>query len=272
MSVGRPAALLLMLAVSACERHDSALTTQPPMESIEQLPDTALAALSRVRFLFGHQSVGNNVLTGIGELAARDARIVVPIVPLAAGSLPSRGITQFIVGTNGQPASKTAAFREAVDSLAPDGGNAGFELCYLDFTETTDVAAVFENYRQTVEDIRLRYPGVRLVHFTAPLTVQEPRWKHLVKLVLQRRTTLTLNAQRARFNVMMRETYGSRDPLFDLARAESLLEDGRRSTDRDGDLLVESLALEFAEDEGHLNARGRHVVAGRFLAFLATLD
>ena len=109
------------------------------------------------------------------------------------------------------------------------------------------------------------------MHFTVPLTVDEPKLKMMAKRLVGRTTTRDLNAKRARYNALLRKEYGTRDPFFDLARAESTLEDGRRIVWWGDGVEVESLAPEFSNDGGHLNVRGRRAVASQFLAFLATL-
>lgn len=278
-SVERTALRLLAAVwlVGGCTTSDAALTsstdafdmrTLPTLDSIS--PD-ARARLSNMQMLFGHQSVGRNVMSGMRELARSDSSVRVQIAPLAEGALTAPGFLHFEVGTNGDPDSKGAAFAQTVAAHAADGVLAGYELCYLDFTVASDGDTIFRRYQDVTDSVRSQHPGVRLVHFTAPLTTEEPAPKRIIKQLLGRPTTRALNAQRARFNSRMRETYGGREPLFDLARAESTLEDGRRyATTVDG-VAVEALAPEFAADQGHLNERGRRTVASRFLAFLATL-
>jgi hypothetical protein len=257
--------------LTACATRDAPPAMPTSLHTLDSLSSDTRARLSSVRLLFGHQSVGRNVLSGIRELARSGPTVGLGIAPLDTSAPVPPGVSHFEVGTNGDPDSKGAAFARALSEQAADSVLAGYELCYLDFTTTSDADAIFANYQRVMEGVRARHPTVRLVHFTVPLTVEEPWAKGIVKRLLGRSTTQSLNAKRADFNGRMRAAYDGREPLFDLARAESTLEDGRRIATVLHGREVESLAPEFAADEGHLNERGRRIVASRFLAFLATL-
>lgn len=278
-SVTRLALRLLTAAwlIGGCATSDAALTSSTdasdmrPLPTLDSIPPDARARLSSMQMLFGHQSVGRNVMSGIRELARSDSSVQLPIAALADNASAATGILHFEVGTNGDPDSKGAAFAQTVSAHASEGVLAGYELCYLDFTVASDGDAIFRRYQEVTDSVRGQHPGLRLVHFTAPLTTEEPAPKRMIKQLLGRTTTRSLNAQRARFNARMRATYEGREPLFDLARAESTLENGRRYAATVEGVPVEALAPEFAADEGHLNERGRRAVASRFLAFLATL-
>ncbi len=258
-------------ALGACTPHDAAPAMATALPTFDSLPASTRARLARTQMLFGHQSVGRNIMAGIRELARSDPSLALALAPLDAPSPQPATLRHFEVGTNGDPDSKGAAFARILAERAPDSVMAGYELCYLDFTRESDAEKIFARYQQVMDSVRTRHPTIRLVHFTAPLTVEEPWLKGAIKRALGRTTTRSLNRQRAAFNARMRAAYHEGEPLFDLARAESTLEDGRRRSLVVDGLEVEALAPEFAADEGHLNARGRAVVASRFLAFLATL-
>jgi hypothetical protein len=263
--------VILSVAVVGCRDLPAPEMTVAARPSAETIPDNAWQRLSNRRILFGRQSVGRNILDGVSELAGRDPRFGLSIQEFS-GETPSNGITHFVVGENGKPATKMAAFASVLDSLSNEEPDvAGFELCYLDFSRDTDEREVFDKYRSTIDSIRLRHPKLQLIHLTTPLTADEPRLKFLLKQLLGRVTERDLNAKRARYNAMLRQAFGSRDAVFDLAGAESTLEDGSRTVSRSAGIEVESLAPEYTDDGGHLNARGRRVVAGQFLAFLAML-
>jgi hypothetical protein len=241
--------------------------------TLASIPDSAWQALSHRRILFGHQSVGSNLLEGIAEVASEDLRIPVQVHRLGEPGAMAATLTHFPIGENGVPESKTAAFLETLGSFGDDPPPfAGFKLCYIDFTHATDEQRIFDDYRRTVERVRSQHPDVRLIHFTVPLTVEEPWLKRAVKLLIGRKTTTrALNARRARYNAMLRREFGAREAVFDLAAAQSTLENGERVTASEAGAEVESLAPAFSDDGAHLNRRGRRVVAERFLAFLASL-
>lgn len=258
-----------------------ACTAETPVKTEEVVvPEIAFADVSRAQWdslatrhlLFGHQSVGANILEGVGELLAErpDLRLVVressEPSPNASGS--AAGLHHLRIGVNGDPASKLRAFAGAVDSRGPDV--AMMKFCYLDLEGAQDPDSIFAEYSSTVAALRARRPGLRLVHVTMPLT-DDGTWKErLVKLAKGRRSKRALNAQRERFNSLMRQAYAGVEPLFDLARIESTNADGTRSTVAHRGADVPFLAAAWDADGGHLNARGRRMVAERFLALLAT--
>jgi hypothetical protein len=218
-------------------------------------PPEVPPVVREARILFGHQSVGRNVLEGARALAP-DLRIVDP-----SGTGPA--IVEIPVGANGDPASKDRSFLEA---LSNDYELAGYKYCYVDFTQDSTPELLFEAYARTLDEASGR--GVAVMAITAPLTVDDPAWKRLAKRVLGRPTARDLNARRGRFNDLVRERFGAAN-LFDLARLESTLEDGRRHEPGG----IEALAPAFTHDGAHLNERGRrHVAAGFIEALGRALD
>jgi hypothetical protein len=79
------------------------------------------------------------------------------------------------------------------------------------------------------------------------------------------------NFARERFNDLMRQAYGGREPLFDLAAIESTRPDGRREVIRSGGRSAHALVPAYTADNAHLNELGRRRVAEELLVFLARL-
>ena len=92
-----------------------------------------------------------------------------------------------------------------------------------------------------------------------------------MKSLLGRCTERDRNRSRHDFNERMRQTYAGRDPIFDLAEAESTFLSGTRSFFRHKGREISSLVPEFTSDGGHLNAIGRKAVAKRLLLTLGHL-
>ncbi len=63
-----------------------------------------------------------------------------------------------------------------------------------------------------------------------------------------------------------------RNFMFDLARFESTLVDGRRSSFTKNETIYFSMVKEYSSDGVHLNELGRKIVAEQFLIFLAKLS
>lgn len=98
-----------------------------------------LDALTETTVLFGHQSVGANILDGVADLYADAARPAPEIVeaPVDAAHRDA-SIVHAFVGVNGDPSGKFAAFRELVDGPAGDAASVALiKLCYTDITAST---------------------------------------------------------------------------------------------------------------------------------------
>ena len=205
--------------------------------------------------LFGHQSVGQNLLEGIRDLAP---------APAAKFS-----IAPFRVGRNHDPASKLEHFATVVRSEAAQGARlALFKFCYVDIDENTDVRALFDSYARTMDSLRREFPGLRFGHVTVPLrSVSSGLLTRLRHLAGRHHAQVRRNAARHRFNELLRRHVAS-ESLFDIAAVEARGVDGepRTTPGREGPLPV--LAPEYTSDGGHLNDLGRRVVAREFLAFI----
>lgn len=235
--------------------------------------DSALRALAEGRVFFAHQSVGGNIVQGLQEWMARDARIRLRIVESDnPQTVQGPAFMHAYVGENGIPASKMAEFAAILSrGMGSSGGVALLKFCYLDFQPQTDADSLFAQYRREVSALQSAYPALRIVHVTVPLTADESRLRLLVKKLLGKSTTRDLNAARNRYNQLLLREYGPSGAVFDLAAAESTKPDGARQFFRVGTDTIYTLATTLTSDGGHLNDLGRRLVAERLLAFLATL-
>jgi hypothetical protein len=236
------------------------------------IPGHSAELLSKARILFGHQSVGQNIVNGIEELAreGKAGRLSIREANGGEGAGATPAFVHFRVGSNGDPASKIESFAKRVDSSAADGLDvAFFKFCYVDVTEGTDVENLFRAYRTAMAELRARHPGVRFVHVTVPLTCVRTGWKDLVKRILGRPGDRERNALRGAYNDLVRREYEGREPLFDLAAVEATRPDGSRATYEFKGKRYDMLARENSDDGEHLGAAGRRVAAARLLAFLA---
>ena len=78
--------------------------------------------------------------------------------------------------------------------------------------------------------------------------------------------------KRNEFNDMMRNEYEDREPIFDLALIESTFLDGKREMYQENDIIYYSLVPDYTNDGGHLNEKGRKLVAEQLLIFLSELQ
>jgi hypothetical protein len=276
-SMRRAAAVLAALCLVSCKGevvHQS--RRGAPAESgvavaAAEVPTVSWASLAHARIYFGHQSVGRNVIEGLRELNASEPGNPVTFATLheAAATPDAPLLAEFAIGENGKPETKMQGFAAALDSLPADArGVAMFKYCFLDITAQTDAAALFARHQAAVAAMRARHPGLTWVHVTAPLTVDEPASRRLVKSLLGKPTARDANARRSAFNALLRRAYAG-EPMLDLARLESTRPDGSRTFVMSGRDTVYVLAPELTDDGGHLNATGRRIAAAEFANVVA---
>ena len=241
-------------------------------DPIKSVSNGEWEALSKTRIYFGHQSVGNNMLEGIKEVAQTDNQIQVNIVEdNSTNAHNGRVFLHGLIGNNGAPESKMASF---ASKITPEGkfDIVMMKFCYVDFNESSNVQDIFSRYVKLADDIKKKIPGIRIVHVTVPLTSNHPNWKYTIKKLLGvKDPELEANARRNQYNSMLIREYSGKDPVFDLATLESTLPDGRRMEFQYGGVTVKYLAPQYTYDGGHLNKVGRREVSKASLVFLAKL-
>jgi hypothetical protein len=228
-----------------------------------------LRRLAQRRILFGHQSVGGNLLHGVAQLAAELPEAGVRIAELGP-SLGGPAIAHVLIGQNERPLSKIAHFDQLMSSAPGDWAEiAFFKFCYVDFNADRDVRMLFESYQRAHEARKATHPRTIFVHVTAPLTTVQRGPKGWIRnRVGSAAWGERENVKRNQYNVLLRRDYGGREPLFDLAHFEAA--GGEGSFQRDGQ-RYESLAGTYTSDGGHLNPTGQLAVATGLVAFLAAL-
>ncbi|MHA7632265.1 hypothetical protein [Corallococcus sp. M7] len=260
-----PGALLMALPQSA------AATAQVK-------PDATVASLERLthrRVFFGHQSVGGNILDGVRALPNAPGSKTPAIVEVkdANATIAPGTLAHALVGQNEQPETKLAHFEQLLDGgVAKQVDVALVKFCYIDFTSSTDAKALFEKYRATLAGLKSRHPGVTFVHVTAPLTTVQRGAKAWFNELRGRAVYgVGENVSREAFNALMRQTYGGKEPLFDLAALESTQADGSRETYEVNGRAYPAMVPAYSDDGGHLNAQGQARVASALVTFLAAL-
>jgi lysophospholipase L1-like esterase len=249
-------ALALGADAAGAKRADLALRAQ-------------LEAVSRLSVFFGHQSVGANILEGLQRLAAQQG-VTVRLEALPSPPAPG-SLVHALIGANGDPELKIRAFSEAVTGPARGAQVALMKLCYVDFHATTGPAALFERYRAELAKLRRKRPAIAFVHVTAPLTSAQRGLEPLVKRLLGRETSEALNARREAYNSLLREAYAGREPVLDLAAAESTRPDGSREVVSWNGQAVPAMVATYTDDGGHLNPAGEERAARALVAVLAAL-
>jgi lysophospholipase L1-like esterase len=247
--------------------------------SFQDIPDSVWDELAQKRILFGHQSVGFDIMRGLEEILGENPSIPLKVAftrePASAGPA---GLFHFEVGRNGDPLGKIRAFASLMENEGGEPPDIAFvKLCYADITDEIDVQEIYDNYLTTMNRLAEAFPHVAFVHITTPLTGMPNgmdglvrRAKDVVKRIIGRPVVdLRDNSRRHALNEMMRRGYAGTGRLFDLAAIESTYPDGtRKRVSRGGDTFY-SLVGGYTDDGGHLNAEGRRRVAEQLLVFLA---
>ncbi len=231
-----------------------------------------LETVGNMRIYFGHQSVGRNILQGLKELAveARSPALLF-VSPEEAGKLSGPFFAESSIGENGKPNSKCDAFKDVIDrGLLGDSLDIAFvKFCYVDVDAGTNVEEMFAYYRQTISALKTEHPSVTFLHTTVPLTTRSAGWKRMIKKIIGRSDESDLEAyKRSVFNDMIMKEYG-KTLVFDLAGIESTRGDGTRKSFEFEGKTVYTLLEEYTDDGGHLNEKGRRVVARELLRTLA---
>lgn len=267
--------VVAMLALLGCgeANHEGKEMTQKT-----QISEAEWKALAQKRVFFGHQSVGYNILEGVQEIMPHHLGSQ-PSITVVKGpqdlSQPTLGHSE--VGQNTDPKSKIDDFVKLIDSGIGERTDAAFlKFCYVDVAENTDIAMLFNEYKEMIANLKSKYPGTTFGHITMPLVAKQEGikiWaKNLAKKILGRPVrNLALNAKRNEFNEMLIREYENSDPIFDLAKIESTTLNGQRVIDDSEGLKFYSLYPGYTDDGGHLNELGRKIVAQEFVHFLAAL-
>lgn len=269
--------LIPVLAVgglAACKNGDTVTASTPiPTQTLAELPADKIAALSSHSFYFGHQSVGKNIMDGLTQLLPEYPNIKLQIVEGEnPDSLTSGVFLHSRIGKNRAPITKIDAFEHVLDTGIGNKADAAFlKFCYVDAAHGTDVKQIFADYKSRIETLKARYPQTVFVHFTMPLKTVPEGFKTSVKLLIGKDIPDYMdNANRTRFNDMLRAEYGGKEPIFDIAHLESIA-NGKASVYEYKGQKVEALVPAYSNDGGHLSDAGKRWIAEQLLVFLAEL-
>ncbi len=235
--------------------------------NIAEAGSSTWSKLSGEKIFFGHQSVGQNILDGISEVSG--GNLLIREINANDFSL-SNGLNHARVGKNYDPISKIDSFYHYLDNAQTKPDIAFLKLCYVDFTENTNIVDVFEHYKETISKIHDRYPNIKIVHFTSPLKVNKKSWKTSLKKLLGREIwEYADNVKRNQYNALIIDEYSSGGLVFDIAEIEATYPDGTiESFEYNGEKFL-ALIQDYTYDGGHLNETGRVRVAEALIAFLA---
>lgn len=240
----------------------------------KDVPESVWKTLAEKKIYFGHQSVGFNILAGVRDIMAENPLITLNIVETHdPADFENPLLAHSTVGKNTDPQSKINAFANVLEKgIGEKADVAFFKFCYVDFHSNTNIEEVFHQYKNTVSLLKQKFPQLKLIHFTVPLTSQQTGPRAWVKKILGKSLRgYDDNIKRNQFNDFIRTEYENKDPIFDLAKIESTFPDGERSSFTKDGTTYYTLVQDYTDDGGHLNETGRKVVAEQFLMFLVDL-
>lgn len=263
-----------VLAFYACEGTNMEKTRQPVTYFVEGISESTWEKLSRKYIYFGHHSVGHNIIEGINEVIAKNPAIKLKIIESEnPHALTGPMFAHSRLGSNHYPISKVDAFVSLMDlGLGRTADIVFFKFCFVDIVAQSNVNQIFSYYNQQIKQLRNQYPPARFIHVTVPLTVVQSGPMAFIKSIIGRPIDgYEDNIKRHLFNEMMKNHFGDKDPIFDLAQIESTRPDGQRSTFKKDGKVYFALAPEYTSDGGHLNEQGRKIAAKALLTLLANL-
>lgn len=219
---------------------------------------------------FGHQSVGTGVIAGVEELKVEYALPLRVVQTREPAAVTGPAFVHFLAGDNRDYASGNAALLRLLESRtrAPRP-IVVLKYCHVDINSLADSATMFGAYRDTVDTIQFEHPDVTVVHTTIPLTTVETVFKWRAKQFLGRPTRRESAVARHRYNELVRTEFSATEPIFDLAKVESLQPDGTRAGFTAGGCVIETLAPGNTCDSGQLNARCQRAAAEALLNVLS---
>ncbi len=230
-------AVFAFLAGSPCvlgQQSRSLIVDHCALQSTAGIPQSWLDRARNLNFYFGHQSVGNNLLSGLAELAQQSPQYYA--LTIAHGGNPScfaaqHGIVDFPVGRNGDPVSKIDDFAAHLDWCRGKAVDAAMmKICFVDINPQTNTDFLSNRYCRTMEELERTYPHTRIIWCTCPLVCNQN------------------NSARQAFNDNVRQFCRQRGKvLFDLADIESHDSGGRES----GNQFGPALCPEYSLDGGH---------------------
>lgn len=252
-----PICLLVPASASATRQIGVIGSLEVSAAAAAPLPHLSQRRLERATastLVFGHQSVGENILEGVQALY-RSRRSAPPrIVPWTtqAPTVSTGWIAEARVGKNSKPVTKISEFESRLNSMAVSPEVALLKLCYVDVTSKTDGASLFRIYRRAMARLKAAHPHTVILHATVPLKSGDK----------------ASNVKRQKYNRLIRGTYPKRR-IVDIARVESTSPSGARVRGKLNGKRYYALYRGYTSDGGHLNNEGSQRVAAELIRVVA---
>ena len=242
------------------------------LSALDRVPANTWDALAQKRIFFGHQSVGADIVAGMEAITKKKPQVKLRIVESREpAAFDQPGFVHAKIGANEKSDSKLADFAAVMNGpLGQRADIALMKFCYVDLTSGGDPAALFKSYQSALTALIDACPKTRFVHVTVPLTTIEAGPKAKLKRFLGKDMLggYAHNLNRQKYNDRLPEAFKGM-PVFDLARSEAVLPDGRIAKFETGGTSALALTSGYTTDGGHLNEAGRLAAARDLLLVLA---
>jgi hypothetical protein len=240
---------------------------------LDEISQDRWDALSQRKIFFGHKSVGANIIEGLKEVIAQRPNIKLNIRETTdPADFIEPVFAHSLIGKNKEPLTKLGGFREILEAGVGRAADiALFKFCFIDIDHVTDIGSLFDRSVELVDELRKRFPDLKIVPFTVPLLSKPVGIRTRLEKILGRLPWYEEdNVKRNIFNDKLRAHF--KDALFDLAAIESRIDDTRKATFRAEGRAYDLLYRAYTDDGGHLNSIGRQLVAIELLRTLADLE
>lgn len=234
--------------------------------NILEMNSSEWSLIAGKKIFFGHQSVGNGVIKGIDSLKSKGTTSTLNIVLTRDTSDFNDPIfAHSKIGKNLDPKSKIDDFVNILESGVGSGADiAMMKLCYVDIDKNTDIDELFNYYQNSVNRMKSRFPDLKIIHWTVPLTEKPKGIKGVAKTILR----MDDNVYRNRYNQLLRQSF-SKEEIFDIAAIESTFNDGTQNLYKKA---IPGLISDYSSDGSHLNEVGKKVVAQHLLKVLQAVN
>lgn len=211
------------------------------------------------KIIFGHQSVGYNIVKGLDRIVNETGVTGFNLVE-SKNTMNSKGgiFAHCKIGRNQAPKEKISDFATLIEANHDSVDIAMMKLCYADIQADTDIEDLFMTYTQKMDSLEIKYPDIQFIHFTVPVKVKEPFIKRTLKKILGKDQSV----KRFAYNELVRNKYAGKN-LFDLALLETGDTLNMRSSEK------KWLHKEYTDDGAHLNEAGSGWIAANLIRFIA---
>ena len=263
---------IILLTLASCTKKIDRINLKQNMENIKNIPQPKWDNLVRQKIYFGHQSVGYNMIDGIEAILNENPNIKLNIKK--GKNIDLFNIPIFAHDNNGSNRDTKAKIDDFCNTLKNGLGNtvdiAGFKFCYVDIENDSDIKGIFDYYKMKMNEISLKFPKVKIIHFTVPIKSLQAGPKGFIKKLLGKDIGIKDNMARLYFNELLVNEYKDHF-IFDLAEAESTYSDGSREYSEVDGKTIFTMIPAYTNDGGHLSKKGKLIIGSDLLIFLTNL-